>query len=99
MFTSASAHASAGDWARAVEMWEQAVAFDHVPSRAALAEVYFEGRPAVARWLDRAAALSQQGSDQGCGVCKVGSGIAWRKHGKRRVLRHEMAECYSLSHI
>jgi TPR repeat protein len=77
LFMSASAHASAGNWASAVEMWEQAAAIDHVPSRAALAEVYSEGRPGVARWLDRAAALSQKGSDQGCGACKVG--VAWLK--------------------
>jgi hypothetical protein len=67
----ASERAATGDWAAAAEGWEQAVALGHVPSHAALAQVYFEGRKGVARWYDRAAALAAKGSDAGCGDCKV----------------------------
>ena len=47
--------AAKGDWHSAAEGWEQAAALGHVPSYAALAEVYYEGRGGVARWFERAA--------------------------------------------
>ena len=63
--------AANGNWHSAAERWEQAAALGHVPSYAALAEVYYEGRGGVARWFERAAELSTKGACAGCGDCKV----------------------------
>ncbi len=67
----ASAYSAGENWAAAVELWEQAAALGHVPSYAALAQIYYEGRSGVARWYDRAAELAAMGADKGCGDCKV----------------------------
>jgi hypothetical protein len=67
----ARGHAANGDWAAAAQSWEQAAALGHVPSYAALAEIYYEGREGVARWFERAAELSSKGAGTGCGDCKV----------------------------
>ncbi len=75
LFLSAKVLAANGDWATAAERWEQAAALGHVPSHAALAEIYYEGRPGVARWFDRAAELSTRGASAGCGDCKVGKSL------------------------
>jgi TPR repeat protein len=78
LYMTASDHAANGDWATAAELWEQAAAIGHVPSHAALAEIYFEGRAGVARWSERAAALATKGSEKGCGDCKVEANIKAR---------------------
>lgn len=67
----ASAYSAGENWAAAAELWEQAAALGHVPSYAALAQIYYEGRSGVARWYDRAAELAAMGADKGCGDCKV----------------------------
>ncbi len=72
---SAKVLAAKGDWAAAAEKWEEAAALGHVPSHAALAEVYYEGRQGVARWFDRAVELSTRGASAGCGDCKVGKSL------------------------
>jgi TPR repeat protein len=66
-----SVYAASGDWAAAVQCWEHAAALGHVPSYAALAEVYYEGRVGVARWFERAAELGAKGAGAGCADCKV----------------------------
>jgi hypothetical protein len=71
MFMTASAYSAGENWPAAAELWEQAAALGHVPSYAALAQIYYEGRSGVARWYDRAAALAAMGADKGCGDCKV----------------------------
>ncbi len=71
MFMTASAYSADENWAAAAELWEQAAALGHVPSYAALAQIYYEGRSGVARWYERAAELAAMGSEKGCGDCKV----------------------------
>lgn len=71
MFMTASTYAADENWAAAAELWEQAAALGHVPSYAALAQIYYEGRSGVARWYDRAAELAAMGAEKGCGDCKV----------------------------
>ncbi len=67
----ASGYATDGNWAAAAEEWERAAALGHVPSYAALAQIYYEGRSGVPRWYGRAAELAAIGADKGCGDCKV----------------------------